>query len=95
MSTSNSKALVDNWMLEAAANVLDCGLDPTPFDMQIWEQVNPDEWRKEFINRIQAFLDFLEVFVLHDDVYYEKGRDCGKNPLFVGMPSLNLSMALD
>jgi len=73
MSTSNSKALVDNWMLEAAANVFDYGLDPTPFDMQIREQVNPDEWRKEFINRIQAFLDFLEVFVLHDDVYYEKG----------------------
>ena len=59
-------------MLEASADVFDYGLYRTPLDMQIWEQGTPDEWRQEFVNRIQAFLDFLEVFVLHDDVYYEK-----------------------
>ena len=65
-------AIVDNWLLESTSDLLSWE-EAAPGDRTDpnWDAAAAYAWTSRLETRFQSLLDFLEVFVLHDKIYFE------------------------
>lgn len=69
------KAIVDNWLLESTSALLNAEASTPNTRAGInWSDDVARSWSRRYETRIQGLFDFLEVYVLHDTIYYEESQ---------------------